>query len=240
MGPLFVPLIEAKNAIPEGPDRASAEEIYLEYQQKIEVLDQLYQLFLRGGSAPGASNVMAKMVVERTTYTAKIVDLAIKYHEQMPYDDSWLVHAIGTPPFDQFPDGLRVRLPAELGVVEAPNQLVADALRFALAQLGRTFWWSGGVNSGSFDAAHLIHDAYRAADNRFSLGTLSFKYQEIDKQPADDLLPGDLALWDGHVAMLTGAGHMIEAFATDVHLTPVRTITAGLKFLGYRRPYKYS
>jgi cell wall-associated NlpC family hydrolase len=48
-------------------------------------------------------------------------------------------------------------------------------------------------------------------------------------------LPGDLAVWDGHVAMIVGNGTMIEA-GDPVQLSPIRTTNAGQGFQGFWRP----
>lgn len=52
---------------------------------------------------------------------------------------------------------------------------------------------------------------------------------------AGALRPGDLAVWDGHVAMVVGDGTMIEA-GDPVSLSPIRTTTAGQGFQGFWRP----
>jgi cell wall-associated NlpC family hydrolase len=52
---------------------------------------------------------------------------------------------------------------------------------------------------------------------------------------AGSLRPGDLAVWDGHVAMIVGNGTMIEA-GDPVHLSPIRTANAGQGFQGFWRP----
>ena len=49
------------------------------------------------------------------------------------------------------------------------------------------------------------------------------------------LLPGDLAVWDGHVAMVVGNGMMIEA-GDPVQLSPIRTTNLGEGFQGFWRP----
>ena len=50
-----------------------------------------------------------------------------------------------------------------------------------------------------------------------------------------ELLPADLAVWDGHVAMVVGNGLMIEA-GSPVKLSPIRTTNAGQGFQGFWRP----
>ena len=51
----------------------------------------------------------------------------------------------------------------------------------------------------------------------------------------DELLPGDLAVWDGHVAMVIGDGKMVEA-GDPVQVNPVRTTNIGMPFKGFYRP----
>jgi cell wall-associated NlpC family hydrolase len=52
---------------------------------------------------------------------------------------------------------------------------------------------------------------------------------------AGSMRPGDLAVWDGHVAMIVGNGTMIEA-GDPVKLSPIRTSNAGQGFQGFWRP----
>ena len=46
---------------------------------------------------------------------------------------------------------------------------------------------------------------------------------------------GDLAVWDGHVAMIVGHGTIIEA-GDPVQLSPIRTTNVGQGFQGFWRP----
>ncbi|WP_369634636.1 C40 family peptidase, partial [Nocardia sp. JMUB6875] len=50
-----------------------------------------------------------------------------------------------------------------------------------------------------------------------------------------DLMPGDLAVWDGHVAMIIGNGQLVEA-GDPVQIGPIRTQNSGMRFLGFYRP----
>lgn len=52
---------------------------------------------------------------------------------------------------------------------------------------------------------------------------------------AGELMPGDLAVWDGHVAMIVGDGQMIEA-GDPVQINPIRTSNLGMGFQGFWRP----
>ena len=49
------------------------------------------------------------------------------------------------------------------------------------------------------------------------------------------LLPGDLAVWDRHIAKIVGNGKMVEA-GDPVHLSPIPTTNAGQGFQGFFRP----
>ena len=51
----------------------------------------------------------------------------------------------------------------------------------------------------------------------------------------DSVLPGDLAVWDGHVAMVIGNGLMVEA-GDPVAVTAIRTGNSGMAFEGFYRP----
>lgn len=51
----------------------------------------------------------------------------------------------------------------------------------------------------------------------------------------DQLLPGDLIVWDGHVAMYIGNGQLVEA-GDPVQVGPVRTTNSGMPFIGFYRP----
>ncbi|MBD0323052.1 MAG: hydrolase, partial [Aldersonia sp.] len=50
-----------------------------------------------------------------------------------------------------------------------------------------------------------------------------------------DLMPGDLAVWDGHVAMVIGNGQLVEA-GDPVETGPIRTENSGMAFYGFYRP----
>jgi cell wall-associated NlpC family hydrolase len=48
-------------------------------------------------------------------------------------------------------------------------------------------------------------------------------------------MPGDLVVWQGHVAMAIGNGQMIEA-GDPVQISKIRTSNIGMPFLGFYRP----
>ncbi len=134
--------------------------------------------------------------------------------------------------FDPSGTGVAVRLP-DGSAVTAPNEVAADAVRHALTQLGVPYDWGGTTPGVGLDCSGLTQWAYHEAG--LDLPRLA---QEQDVGAAvspNALLPGDLAVWDGHVAMVVGNGMMIEA-GDPVQLSPIRTTNLGQGFQGFWRP----
>lgn len=131
-----------------------------------------------------------------------------------------------------FGDGVAVTLP-DGTTATAPNAVAAGAVRHALTQLGVPYQWGGTTPGVGLDCSGLTQWAYREAG--LDIPRLA---QEQDVGAAVDpgaLAPGDLAVWDGHVAMIVGNGVMVEA-GDPVQLSPVRTTNAGQGFHGFFRP----
>ncbi len=127
---------------------------------------------------------------------------------------------------------LTVRLP-DGTTVTAPNAVAASAVRHALTQLGVPYHWGGTAPGVGLDCSGLTQWAYREAG--LSIPRLA---QEQDVGAAVSpgaLRAGDLAVWDGHVAMVVGDGMMIEA-GDPVQLSAIRTTNAGQGFHGFFRP----
>jgi len=140
--------------------------------------------------------------------------------------------AVPLPDPDQFGEGVAVTLP-DGSTVTAPNAVAAEAVRHALTQLGVPYVWGGTSPGVGLDCSGLTQWAYREAG--LDLPRLA---QEQDIGAAVNkasLRPGDLAVWDGHVAMIVGNGMMIEA-GDPVQLSPIRTTNAGQGFQGFWRP----
>ncbi len=137
-----------------------------------------------------------------------------------------------TPDAAMFGDGVAVRLP-DGTVVMAPNAVAASAVRHALTQLGVPYQWGGTSPGVGLDCSGLTQWAYSEAG--LNIPRLA-QEQDIGASVAPGaLLPGDLAVWDGHVAMVVGDGTMIEA-GDPVKLSPIRTANAGQGFQGFWRP----
>jgi peptidoglycan DL-endopeptidase CwlO len=131
-----------------------------------------------------------------------------------------------------FGEGVAIRLPDGTSVT-APNSVAASAVRHALTQLGVPYDWGGTTPGVGLDCSGLTQWAYSEAG--LSLPRLA-QEQDIGAPVAPgDLRPGDLAVWDGHVAMIVGNGTMVEA-GDPVQLSPIRTTNAGQGFQGFWRP----
>lgn len=131
-----------------------------------------------------------------------------------------------------FGDGVAVRLP-DGTVVMAPNPVAARAVRHALTQLGVPYHWGGTTPDVGLDCSGLTQWAYREAG--MNIPRLAQEQDIGAAVAAGTLRPGDLAVWDGHVAMVVGNGMMIEA-GDPVSLSPIRTTNAGQGFQGFWRP----
>jgi peptidoglycan DL-endopeptidase CwlO len=137
-----------------------------------------------------------------------------------------------TPDAALFGDGVAVRLP-DGTVVTAPNPVAAGAVRYALTQLGVPYQWGGTTPGVGLDCSGLTQWAYHQAG--LDLPRLAQEQDLGSAVAPGSLLPGDLAVWDGHVAMVVGDGTMIEA-GDPVQLSPIRTTNAGQGFQGFWRP----
>ncbi|BBY49107.1 glycoside hydrolase [Mycolicibacterium arabiense] len=133
---------------------------------------------------------------------------------------------------EQFGSETAINLPGG-GSATAPNEVAASAVRHALTQLGVPYDWGGTTPGVGLDCSGLTQWAYREA----GLDIPRLAQEQDIGAPVDgqSLRPGDLAVWDGHVAMIVGEGLMVEA-GDPVQLSPVRTTNAGQGFQGFWRP----
>ncbi len=115
----------------------------------------------------------------------------------------------------------------------APNARAADAVRFALAQQGTPYVWGGTTPGQGLDCSGLTQSAYGQAG--VDIPRLAAEQSVGSPVSVENLLPGDLAVWDGHVAMVVGNGQLVEA-GDPVSVSPVRTTNAGMAFHGFYRP----
>ncbi|MDV3130085.1 C40 family peptidase [Mycobacterium sp. 21AC1] len=138
--------------------------------------------------------------------------------------------ALGDP--GMFGEGVAVRLP-DGGTALAPNAVAASAVRHALTQLGVPYHWGGTTPGVGLDCSGLTQWAYHEAG--LNIPRLAQEQDVGAAVAADALRPGDLAVWDGHVAMIVSGNVMIEA-GDPVQLSAIRTTNAGQGFHGFFRP----
>lgn len=128
--------------------------------------------------------------------------------------------------------GLQVELP-DGSVATAPNAEAAAAVRNALTQQGVPYAWGGTSPGIGLDCSGLTQWAYGQAG--VDIPRLAQEQSVGTPVGHNDLMPGDLAVWDGHVAMVVGNNQMIEA-GDPVSISSVRTSNVGMVFHGFYRP----
>jgi cell wall-associated NlpC family hydrolase len=104
------------------------------------------------------------------------------------------------------------------GVPPYASGLAAQALQFALAQLGKPYKW-GGTGPDSFDCSGLAMRAYESAGVDLP-HFAAFQYQASHPLTYGQLRPGDLLFWATdakdsntiyHEAIYLGSGKMVQA-----------------------------
>lgn len=133
---------------------------------------------------------------------------------------------------DIAPGSVTVTLP-DGSTATAPNEAAAQAVRSALTQQGVPYQWGGTTPGSGLDCSGLTQWAYGEAG--IDIPRLAQEQSVGTAVSADGLQPGDLAVWDGHVAMVIGNGQMIEA-GDPVSVSEVRTTNSGMAFHGFYRP----
>ncbi|MGW6695513.1 C40 family peptidase [Rhodococcus sp. NPDC054953] len=128
--------------------------------------------------------------------------------------------------------GVEVFLP-DGSTAMAPNREAADAVRNALSQQGVPYSWGGTTPGQGLDCSGLTQWAYGEAG--VDIPRLAQEQSVGSAVDPSDLRPGDLAVWDGHVAMVIGNGQMVEA-GDPVQVSSVRTDNIGMSFHGFYRP----
>ena len=142
----------------------------------------------------------------------------------------------GTAPPVNPGTGVTVNLPPGMGSVQAPNAKAAGAVRAALSQLGVPYIYADADPGQGFDCSGLTMWSY--AQEGISLDHFSGAQDVGERVSQANLAPGDLVVWDGHVAMYVGDGKIIEAPQPGdvVHIRPLSTHNENDTFLGFYRP----
>lgn len=104
--------------------------------------------------------------------------------------------------------GVEVALP-DGSVAVAPNEQAAGAVRSALTQQGTPYVWGGTEPGRGLDCSGLTQWAY--GEQGVELPRLAQEQNVGAQVRQDEVMPGDLAIWDGHVAMVIGNGQIVEA-----------------------------
>ncbi|WP_377768799.1 C40 family peptidase [Corynebacterium mendelii] len=107
------------------------------------------------------------------------------------------------------------------------------AVDYALSLTGLPYVWGGTDPRTGVDCSGLTQLAWRHAG--VELPRLAADQARGRQVGFDQLIPGDLLVWSGHVAMYTGNGMLVEA-GNPVQSSPVRTTNLGMEFLGCWRP----
>lgn len=129
--------------------------------------------------------------------------------------------------------GVKITLP-DGSTVEAPNEKAATAVRSAIGAVGTPYVWGGNDPQSGIDCSGLTKYAYGEAG--VELPRLAQEQHIGNPQISPgDLQPGDLAVWDGHVAMVVGNGQLVEA-GDPVSISSIRTENSGMEFYGFYRP----
>ncbi|MDN8624015.1 C40 family peptidase [Corynebacterium kroppenstedtii] len=108
-----------------------------------------------------------------------------------------------------------------------------QAVEAARSAIGTPYQWGGNTPGVGLDCSGLTHWAYAQAG--VDIPRLAEAQTVGTPVTHDQLLPGDLVVWDRHVAMYAGDGMMIEA-GDPVQTSPLRTTNMGMNFLGFYRP----
>lgn len=121
----------------------------------------------------------------------------------------------------------------EPSVAGAPTPQAAKAVEAAISAVGTPYQWGGNTPGVGLDCSGLTQWAYAQAG--VDIPRVAEAQTIGSSVPLSAALPGDLVVWDGHVAMVIGDGQMVEA-GDPVQINPIRTDNIGMSFLGVFRP----
>ncbi|HEX8792052.1 MAG TPA: C40 family peptidase [Polyangiaceae bacterium] len=101
--------------------------------------------------------------------------------------------------------GLHARYGHELSATPEGQEVLA----FARAQVGRRYCW-GGTGPSCFDCSGLVQRAWSTVGVRLPR-TSGAMGEALPDVLVDDIRPGDILWYPGHVALYAGEGRAIEA-----------------------------
>lgn len=134
------------------------------------------------------------------------------------------------------PDTAEVAAPASQdshSTPGAPTDKAHKAVAAAKTALGTPYQWGGTVPGKGLDCSGLVQWAYQQAGVDLPRTASA---QAVGPQISRaEVQAGDLAVWDGHVAMIVDGGNMIEA-GDPVQISPIRQENIGMPFKGFYRP----
>ena len=113
------------------------------------------------------------------------------------------------------PGGAASRGPQELaerareGLEMPANERSRAVVDFASRQIGKRYCW-GGVGPSCFDCSGLVSRAWASVGVRLPHSSEAIASALVEV-PLDEVRPGDVLWWPGHVAIYAGGGWTIEA-----------------------------
>jgi cell wall-associated NlpC family hydrolase len=129
-------------------------------------------------------------------------------------------------------------------VAQAPSELAAQIITYALAQIGKPYIWNATGPAG-FDCSGLIYAAYRSVGiilprTSFGMWDLAPHIQQGQEQPGDLVFfntgPGTGPGHPGHVGLVIGKGQMVVANCTTCGPVATSSYLSNPTLVGFVRP----
>lgn len=89
------------------------------------------------------------------------------------------------------------------------NERSRAVVDFASRQIGKRYCW-GGVGPSCFDCSGLVSRAWASVGVRLPHSSEAIASALVEV-PLEEVQPGDVLWWPGHVAIYAGGGWTIEA-----------------------------
>lgn len=103
------------------------------------------------------------------------------------------------------------------------SEAASEAIAFAAAQVGKRYCW-GGSGPSCYDCSGLVQAAWRSAGARLPR-TSDAQGRALVEVPRDQVAPGDILWWRGHVGLYIGNGEMIDAYHSGAGVVRRRAAT---------------